>query len=118
MPLPNFHSARVKGTGMFKALPGKSGKFRTKTIAKGITILTGKLKKSPKGKADSMVVQAYRFDKGTYTTKQAKDWLKKNKVSFISFEKAEGSSHHKKKNEAISLSELADMLRDKLGEVA
>lgn len=116
MPLPNFHSARVKGTGMFKVLPGKSGKFRTKTIAKGITILTGKLKKSPKGKENSMVVQAYRFAKDIYTTKQAKDWLKKNKVSFISFEKAEVSKT--KKNEAISLSELADMLRDKLGEVA
>ncbi len=116
MPLPNFHSARVKTPGMFKALPGKSGKFRTKTIAKGITILTGKLRNPPKGKENSMVVQAYRFTKGAYTTKQAKDWLKKNKVSFISFEKAEGSKT--KKNEAISLSELADMLRDKLGEVA
>lgn len=116
MPLPNFHSARVKSPTSFKVLPGKSGKFRTKTIAKGITILTGKLKKSPKGKENSMVVQAYRFAKDTYTTKQAKDWLKKNKVSFISFEKAEVSKT--KKNEAISLSELADMLRDKLGEVA
>lgn len=117
MPLPNFHSARVKSSGMFKVILGKSGKFRTKKIAKGITVLVGKLKKPPKGKENSMVVQAYRFDKGTYTTKQAKDWLKRNKVSFTSFEKAEGSSH-KKKNEAISLSELADILRDKLGEVA
>lgn len=116
MPLPNFHSARVKSPVAFKVLQGKSGKFRTKKIAKGITILVGKLKKSPKGKENSMVVQAYRFDKGAYTVKKAKDWLKKNKVSFISFEKAEESKAKKTSNEAISLSELADRLRTRLEE--
>lgn len=34
MPLPNFHSARIKSSTSFKVLPGKSGKFRTKKIAK------------------------------------------------------------------------------------
>ncbi len=76
MPLPNFHSARVKSPTAFKMLPGKKGKFRTKRIAK--------------------------------------DWLKKHKVSFTSFEKAKVAP--KKKNETISLSDLADTLRDKLGE--
>ena len=38
MPLPNFHSARVKSSTSFKVLLGKKGKFRTKRIAKGITI--------------------------------------------------------------------------------
>jgi hypothetical protein len=99
---------------MFKELPGKSGKFRTKTIAKGITILVGKLKKAPKGKANSMVVQAYRFSKSSYTATQAKAWLTKNKVSYIKFEKAGGSTSTKKTNEAVTLSDLADNLRARL----
>ncbi len=114
MPLPNFHSARVKSPTAFKTLPGKKGKFRTKRIAKGITVLIGRLSSPPKGKEGSGVVQAYRFDKKVYTTKQAKEWLKKHKVSFISFEKAKIAA--KKKNEAISLNTLADTLRDQLRE--
>lgn len=114
MPLPNFHSARVKSPGAFKMLPGKKGKFRTKRIAKGITVLIGRLSSPPKGQKDSGVVQAYRFDKKVYTTTQAKDWLKKHKVSFISFEKAKVATN--KKNEVVSLSDLADTLRDKLRE--
>lgn len=114
MPLPNFHSARVKEPVAFKKLPGKSGKFRTKRIAKGITILIGRLKSPKKGQEGSGVVQAYRFDKTVYTATQAKAWLSKHKVKYIKFEKAKEAP--KKKNEAISLSELADILRDQLGE--
>lgn len=75
---------------------------------------SARVKNPPKGKATSAVVQAYRFDKKTYTATQARAWLKRNKVSFIKFEKAGGTTNTK--TEAISLSELADTLRAKLEE--
>ena len=39
-----------------------------------------------------MTVQAYRFDAKTFTASQAKAWLKKNNVKYLSFEKATGKS--------------------------
>jgi phage I-like protein len=79
LPYPNFHSARVKEPSEFK-----SDSFRNKTITDGIEIIIGKLKDGD----DSMITQAYRFDKTKFTADEAKKWLKDNKVDYISFEAA------------------------------
>lgn len=83
MPYPNEHSARVRDPGAFE-----KGSFRRKNIAHGVDVILGRLKGQT-----TMSVQAYRFDKTIFTVAEAKDWLKRNKVDFISFEPAsEGKS--------------------------
>ncbi len=84
MPYPNFHSARIKNPGEFQE---KS--FRTILLpgSGGVKSIIGRLKGET-----STTVQAYRFPKGKFTVSQAKAWLKRNNVKYISFEKATNDS--------------------------
>ncbi len=80
MPLPNFHSARIS-----QPLPQNSAVFATKSIAPGVSII---LQKS-KGDGDKpMTAQSYRIKKNQFTAEEAKAWLKKHGLKFISFEPA------------------------------
>lgn len=81
MPYPNQHAARVRQPGNFV-----EGSFRTKRIANGINAIMGRLSYN----TNTMVVQAYRFDKSVYTPEEARNWLKEHKISYISFEPASG----------------------------
>jgi phage I-like protein len=102
MPYPNFHSARIKEPSEFK-----SDSFRNKTITDGIEIIIGKLKDGD----DSMVTQAYRFDKTKFTADEAKKWLKDNKVDYISFEAAKEEKQTAAKGIVIGLdSDGSDLL--------
>jgi hypothetical protein len=98
MPYPNEHAARVINPGEFQ-----EETFRRKEIAPGVSIIIGKLK----GK-DSMVTQAYRFDKSKFTADEAKAWLKKNNVTTVEFSPAEtkevkiGARHSKTDQEIIN----------------
>ena len=78
MPYPNQHSARVIDPGKFD-----SKSFRTKNITKGVDIIIGKLKGET-----SMTTQTYRFHTDQFTSAEAKAWLKKNKVEYLSFDPA------------------------------
>jgi len=82
-PYPNEHSARIRDPGDFQ-----KGSFRRKTIKKGISIIIGRLKGET-----TTTTQAYRFDAKVFTATQAKAWLKKNKIKYISFEKATGKGN-------------------------
>jgi hypothetical protein len=82
-PYPNEHAARVREPGDFKP-----DSFRRKNIADGVDIIIGKLKAG----GDSMVTQAYRFKADVFTADEARAWLKKNDIKFISFEPANGDS--------------------------
>lgn len=79
MPYPNIHSARVRDPGDFI-----STTFRTVPITAGIQLISGKLVKG-----GPMTAQAYHFDKKVFTPVQAKAWLKKHNIKYISFEAAE-----------------------------
>jgi len=79
MPLPSEHSARVRDPGDFK-----QDTFRRKNIDTGVDIITGKLKSG----GDEMVTQTYRFKVDKFTAAEAKEWLKDNKIEYISFEPA------------------------------
>jgi len=100
MPMPNFHSARIKDPGLFLEKP-----WATIDIKPGITLVTGKYKTD--GPGGSMVGQSYRFDKDKFTVDQAKKWLKKHKVKTILFEPA-------KPEEKKEMSQIA---RDVLNEL-
>lgn len=78
MPYENYHSARI-----IKPSKLVSTSFRYKNIDSGIDIIIGKNEKD-----GNMVTQAYRFDKTKFTEQQAKEWLDKHKINYISFEKA------------------------------
>jgi hypothetical protein len=82
MPYPHEHAARVESPGKFE-----KESFRRKNIAPGVDIIVGK-----KSGSNSMVTQAYRFDTKKFTAEQAKAWLKKNNVSYMSFTEATGKS--------------------------
>jgi ATP-dependent protease ClpP protease subunit len=84
MPFPNEHSARIKDPSEFDP---KS--FRSKDIADGVRIITGKLKNGD----GAMVTQTYRLKADKFTVAEAKDWLKKNNVHYISFEAATNSKN-------------------------
>jgi len=80
MPYPNEHAARIE-----QPLPSNSAIYARKSISPGVSII---LQKS-KGDADKpMHAQAYRFNKNQYTPEEAKLWLKKHGLKFISFEPA------------------------------
>lgn len=79
MPYPNIHSARVRDPGDFI-----KNTFSTVPITAGIQLISGKLVKG-----GPMTAQAYHFDKKVFTPVQAKAWLKKHNVKYISFEAAE-----------------------------
>jgi HK97 family phage prohead protease len=79
-PYPNEHSARIIDPDKFQ-----KNSFRRKNIERGIDIIIGKLIGE-----DSMTTQAYRFKANIFTVAEAKAWLKKNKIKYISFEPASG----------------------------
>jgi len=102
MPFPNFHAARVKDPSAFEE---KS--FRNKEITEGVQAVMGKLKGE-----NTMTIQSYRFSKEKFTEAQAKEWLKRNEVKFISFEKAEDMKEEKKKKKDCARIDFLDMPSD------
>ncbi len=94
MPLPNFHSARIS-----QPLPQNSAVFATKSIAPGVSII---LQKS-KGDGDKpMTAQSYRFNKNQFTAEEAKAWLKKHGLKFISFKPASEPSPQEQRKSLIN----------------
>lgn len=90
MPLPNEHSARVA-----EPLTQNSGIFARKSIAPGISIVLQKPKGDP---GASMKAQSYRFGKNQFTPEEAKAWLKKHDISYISFEPARSGEQETRKD--------------------
>lgn len=76
MPFSGEHAARVKDPGAFQP-----NSFRRKNIARGVSIIMGRLKGE-----SSMTAQSYRFDKDVFTPAEAKAWLKEHDVEPTSFE--------------------------------
>lgn len=81
-PFASEHAARVEDPATFK-----KDTFRRKKITKGVTVILAKRPGS-----DSMVVQSYRFDAKVFTPAEAREWLKKHKVS-AKLEPAEASAN-------------------------
>jgi hypothetical protein len=88
MPYPNTHSARIS-----EPLPQGSSVFATKQIAPGISIILQRPKSG-----GSMHAQSYRFSKHQYTAEEAKAWLKKHDISYISFEPASSGDTETRKD--------------------
>lgn len=99
MPYPNQHSARVKSP-----LDHATAIFATKNIAPGINIILQR----PKSGGSSMEVQAYRFDKENFTADEAKNWLKKHDIRYISFEPASEPSN--KENRKVLINRITKEL--------
>lgn len=94
MPYPNEHSARLQDPKKFsKKKEGvwsrtKGGTiYGNKKVPASIGIIWGKLKDKDKS-SDFPIPQALRFSIKTWTSDEAKEWLKKNNISYIKFEKA------------------------------
>lgn len=83
MPLPNFHSARIKSPDAFVRI------VTLQTLPNGIAILGGPLKSDPSGSGKP---QAYRFPKAKFTVAQAKAWLKEHDITYVLFEPAAPSA--------------------------
>jgi hypothetical protein len=66
-------------------LPQNSAIYARKSIAPGISII---LQKSKGDSNAPMKTQSYRFGKNQFTPEEAKAWLKKHSISYISFEPA------------------------------
>ena len=49
-----------------------------------------------------MEAQSYRFDKNQFTTEEAKNWLKKHDIRYISFEPASEPSKEETRKQVIS----------------
>ena len=78
MPYENEHSCPVNDPAKFQ-----KGSFRRKNIDHGVDLILGRLKDQT-----TMTKQSYRFKKDVYTQAEAKEWLKKNKITCIRFEPA------------------------------
>lgn len=93
MPYPNFHAARLRNPDDFANDTMRITKGGTvyggKKVPASINVIWGKLKGKTSG-SDPVIPQALRFNKSTWTSTASKDWLSKNKINYISFEKAEG----------------------------
>jgi len=78
MPYPGEHACRVRDPADFQ-----KGSFRRKTIDNGVDLILGRLQGE-----ETMTKQAYRFKKDVFTQAEAKEWLKRNKITCIRFEPA------------------------------
>ena len=74
MPYPSEHAARVKD-------PGSCDSFKRMNQGSGVSLILC----IKDGKSSA---QAYRFKKDKFTAEQAKAWLAKHDIKYISFEKA------------------------------
>ena len=74
MPYKNEHAARIKP-------PGQYERFTRKKITDGVDAILGI-------KDDKSEIQSYRFDKSIFSVDQAREWLKKNNIKFMTFEKS------------------------------
>lgn len=83
MPFVNEHAARVRNPGDFK--PESFRRKKIKTTKGGVFIIVGRLK----GKVTT-TTQAYRFSIQQWTAKEAREWLKENKIKVLLFEPATG----------------------------
>lgn len=92
MPLPNFHSVRIRDPGAFTRI------LQLQELPNGIRILGGPLKSDPRGPGKP---QSYRFPKDKFTVTQAKAWLKDHDIKYILFEPAEPSATGKAMNKFI-----------------
>lgn len=92
MPYPNQHSARIKAP-----LSHDIAIFATKQITLGVNIILQRPKSG-----GSMEVQAYRFDKENFTAEEAKDWLKKHDIRYVSFEPASEPSNKENRKALIN----------------
>lgn len=94
MPYPNEHAARLRSPEDFSpdTFRRTSGGtiFGRVDVPKTIDIIWGKLKGADSAD-DFPVPQALRFPVKNWTADEAKAWLKKNEVTYISFEKASGA---------------------------
>lgn len=80
-------------------MPQNSAVYARKSIAPGISLI---LQKS-KGDANApMKAQAYRFGKHQYTPEEAKSWLKKHNISYISFEPATETGNKETRKEIVN----------------
>ncbi len=84
MPFKNFHACRVKDPSLFQ--PGSFRTLHTKT--KGLTFISGKLKKT--GKSE---VQAFRYDKKLWSEDRAKNHCNTRSGNFEPAEKVVKSNH-------------------------
>ena len=91
MPYPNEHAARVKAP-----LSQETGVFARKNIAPSIDIIIQRPKSG-----GAMETQAYRFDKNRFTAEEARNWLKKHDIKYISFEPASEPSKEENRKEVI-----------------
>jgi len=94
MPYPNTHSARI-----LEPLPSNSAVYATKGIAPGISIVLQKSKGDPNA---PMKTQSYRFGKNQFTPEEAKAWLKKHNISYISFEPARDTGNTETRKDVIN----------------
>ena len=100
MPYPSEHACRVA-----EPLPHNSGVFARKSIAPGISVI---LQKSKGDTGSPMKIQSYRFGKHQFTTEEAKVWLKKHNIDYISFEPA--STPEKQENRADVINRITKEL--------
>ena len=80
MPYANEHAARVRDIGLFQR-----DSFRSKQLGTGVRVIMGRLKGQ-----STMTIQTYRFSVDSFTSDEARAWLKKHNVKYIRFEKATG----------------------------
>ncbi|MCX7731614.1 MAG: hypothetical protein N2248_00390 [candidate division WOR-3 bacterium] len=110
MPYPNEHSARI-------ADPDDFVRIVQLWAADGIRCLGGPLKSNPDGPVQP---QSYRFDRHQFTPAQAREWLRRHNIHYVSFEEATGESHSAQRIDAQRLPDggEADALFSAQGRVA
>lgn len=92
MPYPSEHSSRIK-----QPLSQETAVFARKQIAPGISIILQRPKSG-----GTMEVQSYRFDKNQFSAEEAKNWLKKHDIRYISFEPASEPSNKENRKALIN----------------
>lgn len=99
MPYPNEHAARVRSPEAFDPQS-----MRSKEIAPGVRLITGRLKSGEGG----MTAQAYRFAREQFTAAEARAWLERNEVTPMTFEPAEPNKTDSERTDADGYVERFD----------
>ncbi len=89
MPMPNFHTCRVKQPGLFI-----EGSDRTTPLSNGIQLISGHLKSG----GTSMVAQSYHFPASKFTSEEARKWASSHNLHCLEFTVATGGAEKEPKS--------------------
>ena len=103
MPYPSEHAVRLHNPNFEEYRRTKGGKVYGKTIPSSVSIIWGK-------RGGTLIPQALRFPVSSWTIEEVRNFIKKNKIKYISIEPAASDKFENISNESTIIKYVNDNL--------